>query len=237
MIIMHFSCAAAPDPSPRPGPAAGPAPAATAGPASLGQGQPFAAAGSVVAAPRCSELLPPFCGCIGGGGNTRNCSCSRCGKCGCKTCQICDNGPGPAPAPAPRPAPAPSRPDLVNPCLNKSAEYSKQPWCDASLPVDERVTDMLSRMTLAEKVGSWSSAAVAIPSLGLPKYNWWAEATHGLLLPEDRSARSSNFALPARAPEFGGQTRFPTRTTVYDEAFLYMVKWGARILHIFCGRI
>ncbi|MBB6251162.1 glycoside hydrolase family 3 protein [Nitrospirillum iridis] len=39
---------------------------------------------------------------------------------------------------------------------------------------------LVSRMTLAEKVGQIQSAAPAIPRLGLPSYEWWNEGLHGV---------------------------------------------------------
>ena len=39
---------------------------------------------------------------------------------------------------------------------------------------------MISRMTLAEKIGSLGSSKNAIPSLGLPSYSWRSEAEHGI---------------------------------------------------------
>jgi hypothetical protein len=78
-------------------------------------------------------------------------------------------------------APESDPPFLVNPCLDSSKPFSKQPWCDATLDYDTRVEDMISRMTLAEKIGALDTKTPAIPSLGLPAYNWWSEATHGLM--------------------------------------------------------
>ena len=39
---------------------------------------------------------------------------------------------------------------------------------------------MIARMSLQEKIGSLSNTASAIPSLELPAYQWWSEATHGV---------------------------------------------------------
>ena len=46
--------------------------------------------------------------------------------------------------------------------------------------VDDRVRDLLSRMTLEEKAGQWVNAAPAIPRLDIPAYDWWSEALHGV---------------------------------------------------------
>ncbi len=42
------------------------------------------------------------------------------------------------------------------------------------------VDDLLSRMTLEEKVSQMMSASPAIPRLGIPAYNWWNECLHGV---------------------------------------------------------
>jgi beta-glucosidase len=51
---------------------------------------------------------------------------------------------------------------------------------NTSLPVDERVNDLVSRMTLQEKADQLLYTAPAIPRLGIPAYNWWNEALHGV---------------------------------------------------------
>ncbi len=54
------------------------------------------------------------------------------------------------------------------------------PYMDSSLPVAKRVDDLVSRMTLEEKVGQMMNGADAIPRLGIPKYDWWSEGLHGI---------------------------------------------------------
>jgi beta-glucosidase len=54
------------------------------------------------------------------------------------------------------------------------------PYRDASLPVSQRVDDLVSRMTLAEKVSQMQVDAAAIPRLGVPEYHWGSEALHGV---------------------------------------------------------
>ncbi|MCL4408137.1 MAG: glycoside hydrolase family 3 protein, partial [Thermotogae bacterium] len=46
--------------------------------------------------------------------------------------------------------------------------------------VSKRVEDLVSRMTLEEKVSQMVSNASSIPRLGIPEYNWWNEALHGV---------------------------------------------------------
>lgn len=100
--------------------------------------------------------------------------------------------------PEPTPKPPPSPPRLVNPCLDTSGTHAKQPWCDASLPIEKRVEDMISRMSVEEKIGSLGSGAKAIDSLGIPAYNWWSEATHGIshVKNDANTPYETNFAFP-----------------------------------------
>ena len=51
---------------------------------------------------------------------------------------------------------------------------------DTSLPIEKRVDDLVSRMTLEEKVRQMQHTAPAIPRLGVPSYDWWSEALHGV---------------------------------------------------------
>jgi beta-glucosidase len=48
------------------------------------------------------------------------------------------------------------------------------------LPPEVRVNDLVSRMTLEEKVMQMQHTAPAIPRLGIPEYNWWNECLHGV---------------------------------------------------------
>lgn len=49
-----------------------------------------------------------------------------------------------------------------------------------NLPLEERVNDLISQMTLEEKISQMIDAAPAIPRLGIPEYNWWSEGLHGV---------------------------------------------------------
>lgn len=60
------------------------------------------------------------------------------------------------------------------------AEKDTLPYRNPNLPVEERVNDLLSRLTLHEKVQLMRYDSPAIPRLGIPAYNWWNEALHGV---------------------------------------------------------
>jgi beta-glucosidase len=59
-------------------------------------------------------------------------------------------------------------------------KWLRNPYMDPSLTVEERVEDLVGRMTLEEKVGQMMNDAPAIERLGIPKYNWWNECLHGV---------------------------------------------------------
>ncbi len=53
------------------------------------------------------------------------------------------------------------------------------PFRNPRLSTIERVNDLVSRMTIAEKVSQMVHTAAAVPRLGIPQYNWWSEGLHG----------------------------------------------------------
>src|SRR5437867_6943119 len=61
-----------------------------------------------------------------------------------------------------------------------SAESPRPPYLDPSLPIDQRVNDLVSRMTMEEKASQMQDVAKAIPRLSVPAYNWWNEGLHGV---------------------------------------------------------
>lgn len=54
------------------------------------------------------------------------------------------------------------------------------PYQDLNRSFEERAADLVSRMTLEEKVAQLGNNAPAIPRLGVPAYEWWNEALHGV---------------------------------------------------------
>src|SRR5437763_11180266 len=66
------------------------------------------------------------------------------------------------------------------PHTSAAKEPARSAYLDPSLPLEQRVNDLVSRMTLEEKVSQMQDVAAAVPRLGIPSYNWWNEGLHGV---------------------------------------------------------
>ncbi|XP_010452969.1 PREDICTED: beta-D-xylosidase 3-like [Camelina sativa] len=73
-------------------------------------------------------------------------------------------------------------------------------FCNTGLKIKARVTDLVGRLTLEEKIGFLGSKAVGVSRLGIPDYNWWSEALHGV----SNVGSGTNFSGQIR-----GATSFP----------------------------
>ena len=83
------------------------------------------------------------------------------------------------------------------------------------LPFERRVADLVSRMTLEEKASQMQDVAPAIPRLGIPAYNWWNEALHGVA----RSGLATSFPQAiGLAATWDDSLIFRMATVVSDEA-------------------
>jgi len=60
------------------------------------------------------------------------------------------------------------------------AHAAQFPYENPSLPIDQRVADLVGRLTPEEKVSQMTMTAAAIPRLGIPEYTWWNEGLHGV---------------------------------------------------------
>jgi beta-glucosidase len=60
------------------------------------------------------------------------------------------------------------------------SQAPQAPYLDQRLPLDQRVSDLVGRMTLAEKVSQMQNNAPSIVRLQIPAYDWWNEGLHGV---------------------------------------------------------
>lgn len=65
-------------------------------------------------------------------------------------------------------------------CDKSNTETSQFPFCNTSLSYEQRAKDLVSRLTLKEKVQQLVNTAPGISRLGVPAYEWWSEALHGV---------------------------------------------------------
>ncbi len=54
------------------------------------------------------------------------------------------------------------------------------PFLDSGLPASKRIDDLLGRLTLPEKISQLVHDSAAVDRVGVPAYNWWNEACHGV---------------------------------------------------------
>ena len=68
----------------------------------------------------------------------------------------------------------------ATPNEDQTKAAAAMPFRNPSLPIEKRVDDLVSRLTLEEKVSQVIDRAPAIPRLDIPAYNWWNEGLHGI---------------------------------------------------------
>ena len=89
------------------------------------------------------------------------------------------------------------------------------PYQNASLPASQRADDLLSRLTLEEKVSLMMDTSPAIPRLGIPQFQWWNEALHGI----GRNGYATVFPITmAMAASWDDELLHKVFTAVSDEA-------------------
>ena len=90
----------------------------------------------------------------------------------------------------------------------------KYPWQNPQLPTAERVENLISMLTPEEKVGLMMNKSVSIDRLGIPSYNWWSEACHGV-----RQGGYTVFPQPiGMAAAFSEKLVYDVFSAVSDEA-------------------
>lgn len=67
-------------------------------------------------------------------------------------------------------------------CNPNNPSTTSLPFCNTLLPINDRAVDLVSRLTLDEKISQLVNKAAAIPRLGIPYYQWWSEALHGVAM-------------------------------------------------------
>ncbi|CAK9165612.1 unnamed protein product [Ilex paraguariensis] len=65
-------------------------------------------------------------------------------------------------------------------CDSSNPPTKSYPFCNSALPIPQRVEDLISRLTLDEKISQLVTTAPEIPRLGISAYQWWSEALHGV---------------------------------------------------------
>jgi len=81
---------------------------------------------------------------------------------------------------------------IVITLMDTASYQSGAAYLNPSLPLAQRVLDLISRLTLDEKASLMNNASAAISRLSIPAYNWWNEALHGVA----RSGLATSFPNP-----------------------------------------
>ncbi|KAG2301097.1 hypothetical protein Bca52824_029748 [Brassica carinata] len=61
-----------------------------------------------------------------------------------------------------------------------NSSLSTYGFCNTALKIEARVADLVGRLTLQEKIGFLVNKANGVTRLGIPTYEWWSEALHGV---------------------------------------------------------
>ena len=69
---------------------------------------------------------------------------------------------------------------LLSVVMASAQDYKTFPMWNHKLSFEQRVNDLVNRLTLEEKIKQMLNATPAIPRLGIPAYDWWNEVLHGV---------------------------------------------------------
>lgn len=97
----------------------------------------------------------------------------------------------------------------------KEPEVHHYPFRDINLSIDDRINDLIGRLTLEEKVSMMMYDSPPIKRLGIPRYNWWNESLHGVA----RAGRATVFPQAiGMGATFDDELIFRVSTAISDEA-------------------
>src|SRR6187399_2318018 len=100
---------------------------------------------------------------------------------------------------------------FVVPAAHAQVDTASLPFWNEKLSFQQRVNDLVSRLTLEEKVAQMLNHAPAVERLGIEAYDWWNEVLHGV-------------------------ARTPFRTTVYPQAIAMAATWDTTALKMMAGQ-
>ncbi len=101
-------------------------------------------------------------------------------------------------------------------CLSLShvSAQTKYLWQNPDMPIEQRVENLLQMLTPEEKVGLMMNKSASVDRLGIPSYNWWNEACHGV-----RQGGYTVYPQPiGMAAAFNAQLFYDVFSQVSDEA-------------------
>ena len=109
----------------------------------------------------------------------------------------------------------------------------KYKWQDPSVPRAERVESLLGMLTPEEKVGLMMNKSISIERLGIPSYNWWSEACHGV-----RQGGYTVYPQPiGMAAAFSEKLVFDVFSQVSDEARANWNRSDHSVKHVGMGEV
>ena len=105
---------------------------------------------------------------------------------------------------------------IVNCNMEKKKDYSDVlPFLNPTLEIDDRLDDLISRLTLEEKVSLMMYNSPAVERLDIPQYNWWNECLHGVA----RAGRATVFPQAiGMGATFDEDLIYRVSTAISDEA-------------------
>ncbi|KAL2920505.1 putative beta-D-xylosidase 7 [Bienertia sinuspersici] len=65
-------------------------------------------------------------------------------------------------------------------CNSANPSTKSHQFCNTKLPINKRVNDLISKLSLDEKISQLTNSAPPIQRLGVPAYEWWSESLHGV---------------------------------------------------------